>query len=259
MILLPERSYFLCTMPRSGSTMLCDLLTQTGVAGKPNSFFRPQSMANFAARWDVPAQSLEAFDQDYINTAIDHGTAGTGCFGMRIMWTNNMPGLTKRLGTLFPSAGNDLDRLCAAFGPLKFIHLSRDDKVAEAVSLAMAAQTGLWHKNADGSERERITPHQDPIYDRDLIASEYAEVTAGDAAWRQWFTGQSISPCRVSYEELSADPAGNLAKVLDFLGQDPSAAKGIAPSTAKLATPLSQNWAARFRAEAGIAPNGRSA
>ncbi len=209
-------------------------------------------MANFAAKWGVPTQTLEGFDQDYIDTAIDRGTAGTGCFGMRIMWTNNMPGLIGRLGTLFPSADNDLDCLCAAFGSLKFIHLSRDDKVAEAVSLAMAAQTGLWHKNADGTELERLAPHQDPVYDHDLIASEYAEVTEGDAAWQHWFATNNITPCRISYENLSADPAGNLFKILDFLGLDSSAARGITPGTAKLATPLSQTWAARFRAEAGI-------
>jgi LPS sulfotransferase NodH len=32
-------SYVICTSPRSGSTLLCKMLTSTGAAGKPDSYF----------------------------------------------------------------------------------------------------------------------------------------------------------------------------------------------------------------------------
>lgn len=32
-------SYVICTSPRSGSTLLCNMLAATGVAGKPKSYF----------------------------------------------------------------------------------------------------------------------------------------------------------------------------------------------------------------------------
>src|SRR5688572_2189063 len=35
----PERSYLVCATPRSGSTLLCHLLDQTGVAGRPEEYF----------------------------------------------------------------------------------------------------------------------------------------------------------------------------------------------------------------------------
>lgn len=251
---LPERSYFLCTMPRSGSTMLCDLLTQTGVAGRPNSFFRPQSMADFAKEWNVPAQTLEGFDQSYIDTAITQGTAGTGCFGMRIMWQNNMPGLLKRLGALYPEASTALEKLQAGFGPLKFIHLARADKVAEAVSLAIAEQSGLWHRNADGTELERIAPPAEPIYNAAQIHEAYREVTTGQDAWANWFAAQDITPIRVTYEALAEAPDTQLARILIFLGLDPGKAAGITPGTARLANQRNRDWTKRFRAEAGLAP-----
>lgn len=250
---LPPKAYLLCTMPRSGSTLLCDLLQQTGVAGAPDSFFRPQSMADFAGAWDVPAQRLDAFDQNYIDTALQHGTAGTECFGMRIMW-DNIPGLCTRLAALFPQDTTDLKRLQAAFGPLRFIHLSRADKVAEAVSLTIAHQTGLWHRHADGSERERSGPAADPVYDAEMIMQEYQGVTAGDSAWRNWFDAHNIQPHRLNYEAFVAEPVGQLAAILRFLDLNPDAAKSVTPMTSKLATPLSTQWASRFRAEAGIAP-----
>ena len=43
-------SYALCATPRSGSTLLCDLLADTGVAGRPDSFFRPQAIAEWGGR-----------------------------------------------------------------------------------------------------------------------------------------------------------------------------------------------------------------
>lgn len=253
MNLRPERGYLLCTMPRSGSTLLCGLLEQTGAAGKPNSFFRPQSMADFAAAWDVPAQTLEAFDQSYLDTVLDRGTAETGCFGMRIMW-DNIPGLITRLGQLFPQAMTDLARLRAAFGSLQFIHLFRRDKVAEAVSYAIAEQSGLWHRNADGTELERIAPRAEPVYDAGHVQRTYQIVTEGCNAWQQWFDAQRITPFPLAYEDLAGDPIGQLQKVLQFLGLDPSRVDGVVPGTARLADDRNLEWAARFRAEAGIAP-----
>lgn len=241
-------------MPRSGSTLLCDLLTQTGVAGHPNSFFCPQSIADFAAEWDVPAPTLESFDQSYIETAIAHGSARTGCFGMRIMWQNNIPGLLQRLVTLFPRCDSDLDRLHAAFGPLAFIHLSRQDRVAEAVSYAMAEQTGLWHRHADGTEMERIAPPTEPIYHFDQIQLFYQEVNEGHAQWDTWFADQGIKPLRVIYEDLAHDPLGAMRTILRFLDLDPAAADGITPGTARMADARNADWAARFRTEAGLAP-----
>jgi len=253
MILRPEQSYFLCTMPRSGSTLLCDLLAQTGVAGKPNSFFRPQSMADFAADWDIPAQTIAGFDRSYVETALTQGTAGTGCFGMRIMWHNLLP-LTARLMQVYAPSTTDLDCLQAAFGPLKFIQLARADKVAEAVSLDIAEQSGLWHRNADGSERERVAPAAEPVYDHARLRAAYQEVTVGTAAWKAWFAQHGINPLHISYEALAAAPTQQLRRVLAYLGADPDRATGIMPTTARLADPRNRAWADRFRAESGLAP-----
>ncbi|MEJ6403068.1 Stf0 family sulfotransferase [Yoonia sp. 2307UL14-13] len=249
----PERGYLICTMPRSGSTLLCDLLKQTKTAGKPDSFFRPQSMADFAARWDVPAQTLETFDHSYLGTALDRGTAGTGCFGMRIMW-NNIPGLITRLDQLFPQTTTDQGRLQTAFGPLQFIHLFRRDKVAEAVSYAIAEQSGLWHRNADGTELERVAPPAEPVYDAAHIHRTYRIVTEGGEAWLRWFETHQITPFALAYEDLACDPVRQLHRVLQFLGRDPSKADGVVPGTARLADGRNAEWVARFRAEAGIAP-----
>ena len=35
----PTRSYLVCATPRSGSTLLCEGLESTGVAGRPREYF----------------------------------------------------------------------------------------------------------------------------------------------------------------------------------------------------------------------------
>ena len=54
-------SYLVCATPRSGSTLLCEGLKATGVAGRPEEYFealpttgRPRTPADFLAGLDDP-------------------------------------------------------------------------------------------------------------------------------------------------------------------------------------------------------------
>ncbi|MAN61992.1 MAG: hypothetical protein CMI60_08585 [Parvibaculum sp.] len=47
------QSIILCANPRSGSTMLCDLMAATGVLGKPQSFYRPESITLWTQQLSV--------------------------------------------------------------------------------------------------------------------------------------------------------------------------------------------------------------
>jgi LPS sulfotransferase NodH len=77
--------------------MLCDLLRRTGIAGAPESLFRPADIATYANEWGVTATD-QSWGRAYIDAACRHGRAGTGCFGMRIMW-RDMPGFLARLAS----------------------------------------------------------------------------------------------------------------------------------------------------------------
>jgi len=231
---------------------LCDLLWQTGVAGKPNSFFRPASFGDWCDLWDVPRVTADTFDASYVQTAIAQGSQDTGTFGLRIMW-DNMPAMITRLRLLFGGA-TDVATLTAAFGPCQFIHLSRDDKIAEAVSLAIAEQTGLWHRNADGSDRENFGHTDIPIYDDAQIAREHQGLENEAAGWAAWFAANQITPHRVTYEALAQAPHEHLAGILAFLRKDPKRADSVTPGTQKLATRRNRDWADRFRAAHGLPP-----
>ena len=241
----PGRGYVLCASPRSGSTLLCDLLTQTGSAGNPQSYFRPAAIPELARGWGLSLE-LQNWDRSYVDSVLEHGNAGTGCFGMRIMWSD-MAAFLERLRRLYPNVDSDVDGLRNVFGVERFVYLSRDDRVAQAVSLVLANQTGLWHRHADGSERERSASPTPPRYDHDAINAALCLLDAEAVGWSAWFDEGEIVPLAITYEELAANPSDTLVKVIEHVGG--CATTPIETRTSKLATKLNAEWSARFRRE----------
>lgn len=244
----PRRGYLLCASPRSGSTLLCDLLAQTRTAGAPESYFRPGSIPQYAERWAVELHRGR-FTESYLEAARHAGEAQTGCFGMRIMW-GDTPAFLEQLAAVYPDPRNDRDRLRHALGVDTFIHLSREDMVAQAVSLVIANQSGLWHRNHDGSERQRAKPHEAPRYDREQIASELLMLQDEAAGWSRWFLRNDIEPLTLTYDELAADPIAVLPRIVTLLGHP--AAESVTPGTARMADEINAEWSARFRAESEL-------
>jgi LPS sulfotransferase NodH len=246
-------SYIICTTTRSGSTLLCNLLSKTGVAGKPESYFHQLAVSSWAKALDVPPQA-DGNELELLRTVFRvvrrNGSAGTDIFGLRLM-RKSFDFLMTQLDLLYPNLTSDTARFEAAFGCTHYVHLTREDKVAQAVSLIKATQTGLWHMAPDGTELERNAPPQSLRYNGARIARYVAGLTVYDEDWERWFENQQLAPVRVTYENLSNDLTGTLSKLLARLGLNRAAANGIVPNIARLADETNQNWAKRYRAEPG--------
>ncbi len=242
--------YIICGTPRTGSTLLCGLLKAAG-AGDPHSFYRREDIAEWAQEWGVPAPGTVddlAFQRAYLDAAIRAGRGGTPVFGMRLM-RENLGEVSAILDRLHPGLPDDRARLERAFGRLAFLHLSREDKLAQAVSLVKARQTGLWHVAPDGTELERVAPPREPEYDFGMIAQEVDALETYDAAWNTWFAAEGITPLRIGYESLSADPAATLIRICDTIGIAAPDAVAVKPGVAKLADATSIDWMRRYRTD----------
>ena len=248
---MPDKAYILCTTPRSGNTLLCDLLTDSGVAGQPDSFFRRESFREWADFFRVDNSAWDQdhfFDRTYLAATKQYGTNDTRVFGMRLMW-ESLNDLCSRLGALYPDKASDRDRLCAAFDSPNYIYLRREDKIAQAISHLRAEQSGLWHAHADNSERERLSPPKPLRYDYAEIAMLVDQHNAYERQWARWFNGQQITPIPVVYEQLSADPAATLGALLCRLELEPAKSTPAKPRTARLADDTSQQWYDRYLSE----------
>lgn len=244
-------SYIICGTPRTGSTLLCDLLASTRRAGAPDSFYGRKFMPDWAATWHLPdptTMSEREYAITYLDAAMKVGKAGTPIFGLRLM-RENLDELSTLLDLIYPGLPSDKARFEKAFGTVLYIHLFRENKLEQAISYVKAEQTGLWHIAPDGTEIERLAPPQEPHYDFARLKSEVEMLEAFDKAWHGWFVAQGITPLTTGYETLAADPAASLIHICEALGIDAPDPRDVKPGVAKLSDATSRDWIRRYQVD----------
>lgn len=242
-------SYLVCGTPRTGSTLLCGLLAATGVAGKPESYFRSPDVRSYAETWGVQAGPDGPLDyRAYVRAAIAVGSTANGVFGARVMW-GTMDDLVGRLrAAVGQPLGPDAEVLEQVLGQTRFVHLQRGDVVAQAVSWARAEQSSYWQ---DGDE---VPPGWRPRFDYDEVDGYVKTITEHNAAWDEWFDASGVVPLRVLYEEMVADIAGATGAVLQFLGLDLPSGHVVTAGTRKQADEVNDERARRYRSSRPLGP-----
>jgi trehalose 2-sulfotransferase len=231
-------SYLLCGTPRTGSTLLCGLLASTGVAGRPESYFREPDENSWARRLGVPVADDGSFDYRlFVRAVRGAGSTPNGVFAARVMW-GTVPRVVDGLGTV--PRTSDLDALVDAFGQLRPVHLQRDDVVGQAASWARAEQTGYW-QDGDRSLAE-------PCFDLSQIDDLVRTIREHNAAWSTWFAQQGVAPYPVTYEDVIADPRHAVQGILDHLGIELPSHWRPVPRQHRQADEVSAEWVRRYRA-----------
>jgi LPS sulfotransferase NodH len=250
----PHRSYFVCATPRSGSTVLCRSLAATGVAGRPEEYFErlrhsglPREPREYFEGTEDPGVldllpptrtgDPAACELDRVLPgALAHGTTPNGVFATKLMWAY-FGDLLARLGTT--PDGPAIEALEPLFGRLSWIHVTRRDKVAQAVSLWRAVQTRAWSANDP--------PEAEPVYDARGIAHLRDRLVGQDAAWRDWFAAKGIRAVVVEYERFAEDHTATLRGVLAHLGLEVERIPD--PPMDRQGDARSDRWVARFNEE----------
>ncbi len=222
--LKPERFYLLCTVPRSGSTLLAQALWKTGVAGAPHEYFNPVHTDVLMDRW-----STSTFEE-YLARLLRCRTGTNGVFGFKMHFFQlNQYWASRSLESSFPG--------------LQYVYIRRRDRVRQAISWTRAAQTQAW---AAG-----IPEAREPVFDPAAIQAYLAQLQGEEAGWERFFAHQSIRPLRVVYEQFTASYEHTIEEVLRFLGIDAAgAAIDARPPIARQADDLTEQWVQRFREEA---------
>ncbi|MDQ1536857.1 MAG: trehalose 2-sulfotransferase [Actinomycetota bacterium] len=240
-----QAGYLLCGTPRTGSTLLCGALTATGIAARPESYFREQDELQWAARLRVRAEGNHVLDYDELASAARRaGTTPNGVFGARVMWGTLEVMLTRLRQAWSTANRDDLAILEQAFGPLRFIYLRRQDVVAQAVSWARAEQTGYWQ---EGDQHTKTPPRYDHARVDDLVHT----IGVHNDAWRTWFAANDIHPHEISYELLITDVPGTVQSALAFLGLEDGDVGHPVPGTARQADHINAEWITRYLTGSG--------
>lgn len=183
---------------------------------------------------------------DVFHAARARGTGNTGIFDLRLL-RQSFEYFMHKLRVLLPDHSCDRDRVREVFGRTLFVHLTRQNKIEQAISYVIASQTGLWHKAPNEVELERLSRPRDPLYDNDSIQSQLTELEAMDKGWEPWFEEEGLTPLRITYEDLSAEPFEVAGRLLEELGLNKKLTDGLELPVAKLGDDINKQWAIRFR------------
>ncbi|MGO9489140.1 MAG: Stf0 family sulfotransferase [Solirubrobacteraceae bacterium] len=240
---LPTRSYLVCATPRSGSTLLCESLLGTGVAGRPREYFEELKETGMPRRpreyfWGLrspevirllphdanidqiaqrsPTWSREDYGR-HLDWALKEGTTPNGVFGSKLMWGYFNDFLELMRGIPRFGGMGDGSLLNTAFPGLTYVFISRSDKVRQAVSLWRAMQTWVWRKE-EGAPGDEPLPAQRSVYSFDAIDHLLDQLRRHEDGWRGFFFRIGRQPLPLYYEEVDGDIEGAVTKVLDALG-----------------------------------------
>lgn len=278
----PRLSYLICATPRSGSTLLCEALASTGLAGRPEEHFqmleetgRPRRPRDYFSRSNDPdvwvllsdpkfADTLgdDRYDdmptwpemwgvsdfEGFLGRALEEGVTENGVFGTKIMWAyfRSFVRLVRKM------EGNHEVAPCDVPGAVfsnfeRFVWIRRQDTVRQAVSLWKALQTWQWNKDAPRDHEAELLFSQAAIRHLKLRIDEH------NAAWESFFERHcGVEPVKVVYEDFVADYEGELLRVLDELGVGvPENFAVGAPRMKRQADERSEEWVRLYHEREG--------
>jgi len=186
---------------------------------------------------------------DYVRGIVVKSATSNEVFGFKLMgwYLNDFLVRLRQTGEFGGLGEPDLEMLNAAFPRLRFLQITRRDKLRQAISKARAAQTGLW-KVQDGKSEVA-----EPQYDRALIARCLVETEEEEKIWTAFFTRINCQPFCVEYEDLCQNHATVIRAVLDFLEiKLPRRIRIGQPATIRQSDALSDEWEQRYRASGAV-------
>ncbi len=140
------------------------------------------------------------------------GPRRNGVFGAKLMW-GYLGDFAELLRGIEGMAARPLPELLArAFPGLRYIQITRENKIRQAVSLWKAVQTQAWKA---GDEVQRPV---ELVFSFRAINYLVRLLTAHDASWDAYFLGLGYEPLKLTYEELAESTDAVIHRVLEHLG-----------------------------------------
>jgi len=230
----PAVTYLLASVPRAGSTLFSHILWRTGCLGAPLEYlnFDPAGPYFFAAN------SADA-QRELWRSVLKRRTSPNGVFGLKAFPTQ-LQALQARHPALLAEV---LATMLPRAGPRRLVYLRRRDRLAQTVSLARAAMSGVWRKEQEGREAAPL------VYSDEALAAAERGIAVQEDLWERMFGDLALEPLRLWHEDVLADPAAAAGRVAAYLGVaiDPAAAVAI-PEIRKQTRGDADAWAERYAA-----------
>jgi LPS sulfotransferase NodH len=245
-------SYLICAAARTGTNLLATALRQTRVAGRPLEYFNVPSANQPFMLKELGIEADRDGKPDFaarLPAILRAGTRG-GIFGATVHRPQvrelaqaiGYQGLNGQWPFLDHAA---LPVLRACFSGLRFIHLRRNNTVAQAISHYRAIRTKRWyeiHKDPIPNDDETALP-----FDFDALRKLLHAAESDAAFWADLLAEETDTTLALSYEELDADFHGVILRVLRFLDVPTDGVTLNPPGYRRQADARSRAWEAQVR------------
>jgi trehalose 2-sulfotransferase len=215
----PNKILVIASTGRCGSHMLGHALYNTNSFGFPLEYANRGNLARWQQRFatDNFAKVMTAIQQ--------HRTSENGVFSIKVHYNHLQQfGGFGHFKSMFPNA--------------KYILLSRHDVLKQAVSLAIANQTGVWIAG-----QQPVNEH--PVYNAEEITYCLRQTIQFNASWRFILAASGVDYIEMEFNEIKRDLAGSIAKIAEFVGTEVSTIPDK-QATEKQSNALNIEWTRRF-------------
>jgi LPS sulfotransferase NodH len=219
------RRLILAAVPRCGSHFIGHTLASTGQLGFPLEYFK-------TSHWDAWAKRSGTTDvSGVLNSLYTYRTSPSGVFSCKLQWDHVRFVVDAGLSDLFQNA--------------TVVLILRQDILGQAISLAIARQTGSWIS-------EQV-PLRAAVYSRSEIESAIGSIIEREGKWRAFLASIDVVPKVVCYEAFYEDPEFWTAEIAKSVGVelDPGT-KALRSSTEVQRTSDSEQWRLSYLKAAGI-------
>lgn len=234
----PRVHYLICATPRSGSTLLCEALRNTGLAGNPDEYFGPMHVKRWNELWKTETAA------QYLDQVRRVGIGPNGVWGakvMRLYWED----FVRQLRDCVDTSLTDAALLSDVFPSLKCILITRRDKVRQAVSWMKFLQGSAWYWEKDDPQCVEGLE-----YRPDIIRAAIEQTKVHDSEWRVFFRESGLAWTEVVYEDFVDAYEETAVKIVDYLGVPRPEVVSFGPRRLRRqADDLSDRWVARYLAE----------
>lgn len=242
MLMFPGRAYLICADARTGSSLLSAALRGTGRAGHPFEYFVREEIEKpwLREHLQIPPHVPFTTFGDWREHILRAGSEGGGIFGASVhYWQFATCVETFRCDHAAPIAV-----LQQFFPQLRYVWLSRNNYVAQAISHYVAMVTGAWNSRLAPVEGAREVP-----YDFDAIHHQVESARIVQENWREVLRPVMSLVLKLTYEELALDVPAATRRVCAHVGVNMEGLIVPEPALKKQAGPWSQIMEQRYRQE----------
>lgn len=215
----PSQILVIASTARCGSHMLGHALYKTNSFGFPLEYANKGNLPRWRQRFGTDQFA------DLMSLIQQHRTSENGVFSIKAHYNHlqQFGGFSNFINT-FPNA--------------KYILLSRHDVLKQAVSLAIANQTGVWIAG-------QKPVNENPVYNAEQINHCLRQTILNNASWRYTLAASGVDYLEMDFSQIKHNLTKSILQIAEFVGAEVSTLP-TEQATEKQSNDLNIEWTRRF-------------